>query len=393
MSFLFTLFLSRKGGRAEARKGRAEVLGPSGGGSGSVGEGGGSWVEDSLHFEARRAEVEQEAHSLVGRSQVTGQDREVDVLESGDRLELHDQGVLDEKVQAVRPDLDPSKSDRNGELLLEGDPPSMEFHDQGPLVDGLDEPRTELPVNRNSGSQHGPRKQRPFHRPPQTKTTQPFRPSALPPFRERKEQTRCSKRNQQGFTLLECLIALLLVSTALIIVVESQAFAINQEAKANNLNAASLLARDVMVDLEIRMQKEGFGEIEVRESGTFTDQRYDNHYEEWRWEYEVEKVDLEIPNLSNLMGMAEGAVADGDAPQNDLLAMESMGIDLSFFGDYMGKFLREARVRVCWPDGLGADGLPSEDCIELNTHLVNPTGRVLTEEQMQALEGAGVGEF
>ena len=198
---------------------------------------------------------------------------------------------------------------------------------------------------------------------------------------------------QRGFTLLECLIALLLVSTALIIVVESQAFAINQEAKANNLNAAALLARDVMVELELRMVQEGFGELEIRESGTFNDQRYDNHFEEWRWEYEVEKVDLEIPNLSSLMGMAQGAVADGDAPQNDLVAMESMGIDLGFFGDYMGKFLREARVRVCWPDGLDARGLPQEDCFELATHLVNPTGRVMTEEEMLLREAAGQEEF
>ena len=192
----------------------------------------------------------------------------------------------------------------------------------------------------------------------------------------------------KGFTLLECLIALLLVSTALIIVVESQAFAISQESKANNLNTAALLARDVMVDLEIRMQKEGFGELEVRETGTFTDQRYDNHFEDWRWEYEVEKVDLEVPNLSNLMGMAEGVVADGEAPQNDLLTMESMGIDLAFFGEYMSKFLREARVRVCWPDGLDASGLPREDCFEVNTHLVNPTGKVMTEEEMLAREAA-----
>jgi hypothetical protein len=189
------------------------------------------------------------------------------------------------------------------------------------------------------------------------------------------------------------MIALLLISTALIIVIESQAFAISQEDKANHLNTASLLARDVMVDLELRMDKEGFGELDVRETGTFNDQRYDNHFEGWRWEYEVEQVDLDIPNLSSLMGMAEGAIADGDAPSNDLVAMESMGIDLGFFGEYMGKFLREARVRVCWPEGLDDAGLPAEDCFELSTHLVNPTGKVMTEEEMLAREAAGQDEF
>lgn len=200
-------------------------------------------------------------------------------------------------------------------------------------------------------------------------------------------------RPSAGFTLLECMIALLLISTALIIVVESQAFAVNQEEKANNLNKASLLARDVMVELELDIQKTGFGEIEVHESGDFNDERYDNHFEGWRWEYEVETVELEIPNLSNLMGMAEDAVEDGEAPPNPLMMLESMGIDMSFIGEYMGKFLREARVRVCWPDGLDATGLPTEDCLEVVTHLVNPTGRVLTEEQMNALDEAGVDEY
>lgn len=192
--------------------------------------------------------------------------------------------------------------------------------------------------------------------------------------------------SQQGFTLLECMIALALIATALVIVIESQAFAINMEEKANRINTASMLASDIMVDLELRMMKEGFGELEVRETGTFNDQRYADAYPAWRWEYEVEKVELEVPNLPNLMSMVQGESEDGDAPPNELAALESMGIDLSFFSEYMGNFLREARVRICYPDGYDKFGEIMENCLEVSTHLVNPTGKVLTEEEQLLLE-------
>lgn len=204
-------------------------------------------------------------------------------------------------------------------------------------------------------------------------------------------------RRDAGFTVLECMIALLLIATALIIVTESQGFATDGLMRASRLNTASMLARDIMTELEMRIAKEGFGEIEVHERGDFSDDRYQDEFDAYRWEYEVEKVDFELPNLSALLGMAEegsealgGAMGGAAAGGNELAQLEGMGIDLSFFGEMMGNFLREARVRICWEDGQGSDGKPIEDCIEVISHLTNPTGRVLTAEEQAALLAAGV---
>jgi hypothetical protein len=195
------------------------------------------------------------------------------------------------------------------------------------------------------------------------------------------------------------MIALLLMSTALIIVVESQSFAIHMQEKANNINRATMLARDVMTELEMRMKKEGFGELEVKESGDFNDERYGEHFDDFRWEYEVEKVELELPNLSSLMGMAGegsdqlGAAAGidtgGQGPVNELAMLDSLGMDMSFMTEMMGNYLREARVRICYVDGLDQDGRPAEDCIEMTQHLTNPTGRVLTAEEQMLIEAQG----
>jgi hypothetical protein len=196
------------------------------------------------------------------------------------------------------------------------------------------------------------------------------------------------------------MIALLLLATALIIVIESQSFAIHMQSRANRISTATMLARDVMTDLEMRMRKEGFGELEVHESGDFNDERYGGHFEGYRWEYEVEKVEFELSGLSSLMGLAdEGSDVFADAAGldsggaagggNELAALEGMGVDMSFFGEMMGNYLREARVRVCFPDGLTEGGQPAEDCLEVTQHLTNPTGKVLTAEEQALLEAQG----
>jgi len=192
--------------------------------------------------------------------------------------------------------------------------------------------------------------------------------------------------HQRGFTLLECMIALLLMGTCLIIVVESQSFAIDQQEKANRISTATMLGHDVMTRLEMHMSKEGWGELEVHEHGDFNDDDYNGMFDDYRWEFEVEKVELELPGLGNLMGMlgdatgeageAAGIDTGGQAPANELGMLASLGIDLSFFGEMMGNFLREARVRVCYPDGFDERGEVTENCIEFISHLTNPTGAV-----------------
>ena len=200
----------------------------------------------------------------------------------------------------------------------------------------------------------------------------------------------------EGFTLLECMMALLLLSTSLVILVESQSWAVSSEQRSNRINAATMLAREIMVELELRMEKEGFGELEIRERGDFHDERYRDRFEEYRWEYEVEKVEVELPNMGQLLGLGgdganaaaeEAGVATGGAePSNEFAMLEALGVEPSFLTDMLGNYLREARVRVCYPDGSSVDGRPAENCIEVITHLANPTGRVLSEEEQLLLE-------
>ncbi len=199
-----------------------------------------------------------------------------------------------------------------------------------------------------------------------------------------------------GFTLLEVMMALLLLATAVMILVQSQTTAVHLQSEATRINTATMLARQIFTELDIRMAKEGFGELEIKETGDFNDQLYDGQFDDYRWEYEIEKLEVELPGLGNLMGMmgegteelgaAAGVQTGGQAPQSDLAALGALGFDFSFLTEQMGKYLREARVRICWEEGTNRQYEPQEECLEVVTHMANPTGRVLSADEQMALE-------
>jgi len=203
---------------------------------------------------------------------------------------------------------------------------------------------------------------------------------------------------QAGFTLLEVMMALLLLATAIMILVQSQATAVHLQDEATRINTATMLARSVFTELEFRMFDEGFGELEVKESGDFSDAIYNDQFDDYRWEYEVEKVEVELPGLGNLMsllGAGQDEAADavglggvqGQQPGGDLAALSALGIlQPDMLTEQLSNYLREARVRICWTPGRGNRNQEvEEECLEVISHLSNPTGRVLSAEEQEQL--------
>jgi Tfp pilus assembly protein PilV len=190
------------------------------------------------------------------------------------------------------------------------------------------------------------------------------------------------------------MVALLLLATAATVLVQSQGAAIRATEDAQRIDTATMLARDLMTDLELRMEKEGFGELEVKENGEFNDERFAGRFEDYHWEYEVEKVDVEIGGLGNVMALLgqgqeaasdaagiDSNVTDAAAESNPAALLDQLGFDFSIIGELLGNYVREARVRVCWDAGENADGTQAEDCVELITHQTNPTGQVTSAEE------------
>ena len=106
-------------------------------------------------------------------------------------------------------------------------------------------------------------------------------------------------RQRSGFTLLEVLIALAILASALTILMGTMANAGQQAVFANELTTASMLARSKMVDLEYQLMEEGFSEGEQQFSGDF---RLEGR-EDITWEATVRPV--EIPEASKEQFLAQ----------------------------------------------------------------------------------------
>ena len=192
-----------------------------------------------------------------------------------------------------------------------------------------------------------------------------------------------------GFTLLEVIIALGILATSLVVLVDTQATAVLSTTEADRLTLATNLAQEKMMEVQLIMEREGFGEQDIEEDGNFEDFGAEDFrgdelhlsferdaLNDYRWAYTVRKIELNIPtNLGDVAGDLagtgyfgeEGSDMDiGEAPD-----LGDMGISPTMVSDHLAKFIREVRVLVWW--GENEDEL---DQVELTTHIINPTGVV-----------------
>jgi prepilin-type N-terminal cleavage/methylation domain-containing protein len=197
------------------------------------------------------------------------------------------------------------------------------------------------------------------------------------------------KVNHAGFTLLEVIISLGILATSLVVLVDTQATAVMSTHEADRITLATNLAQEKMMEVQLIMEREGFGEQDIEEDGDFDDYgeedfRGDDLHlsldpdtlEGFKWAYTVRKIELTIPtNLGDVAGDLagngyfgeEGSEMDvGETPD-----LGDMGISPTMVSEHLAKFIREVRILVWW--GPNEDEL---DQVEITTHIINPTGVV-----------------
>lgn len=99
---------------------------------------------------------------------------------------------------------------------------------------------------------------------------------------------RTRRLTRAGYTLLEVLIALSILATALTILVSSLGVSKNQAFFSQDLSNASQLARSKMIDLEYGLLREGFSENIMRDKGDF---RKEGH-PEITWSSTIQPVEI-----------------------------------------------------------------------------------------------------
>ncbi|MHB1844071.1 MAG: type IV pilus modification PilV family protein [Deltaproteobacteria bacterium] len=136
---------------------------------------------------------------------------------------------------------------------------------------------------------------------------------------------------RHGFTLIEVTVALAILALGLVAVVDINAGATRLHEASEQLTLATLLARGKMIDLEQKLNQDGFSDFDKEIDGTFEVEKHP----EVRWKAEILKPDLSksTDQLTSLITGAMGAHgatsgssggAGGTSPLASLLGQSSL---------------------------------------------------------------------
>jgi prepilin-type N-terminal cleavage/methylation domain-containing protein len=174
------------------------------------------------------------------------------------------------------------------------------------------------------------------------------------------------RRGASGFTLLEVMIAVAILSMTLVVLLEMVTNNIRATHHARLMTAATFLARGKMVDVEDQILETGFSTSDESAEGTFKEQGYPD----FRWDSAIERVELPADAMQKQKDEAQDKNKDSTNP----MAMMS-----GFIGGMMGSFIepirlglqesvRRVTVHVIWDE----TGRPNQT-IEVVQYLTDPS--------------------
>lgn len=192
-----------------------------------------------------------------------------------------------------------------------------------------------------------------------------------------------------GFTLLEVMVAVALLSLGIVVLLQVQARSIQLAQQARNLSVATGLARAKLYDCEQDLRKKGFSIGDYHEEGRFEEKGFENFY----WECHAYKPELPVPDATDVASGLTSAGGSGDAMGGSASALagagDAAGIGagmiapvFSQMAQVVGEAIRELVVLVRWQEGEGWEQL------QVTTHLVDKTG---IQQMAAGLSAAGGG--
>jgi general secretion pathway protein I len=176
------------------------------------------------------------------------------------------------------------------------------------------------------------------------------------------------RRPSSGFTLLEIMVAVAILSATLVVLLQIVTNNVRATNHAKLTTAATFLARNKMSDVEDQILYDGFSTDTETASGTFKDEG--KGYEKYRWDTNIERIELP----TDLTQQTQDKARDTSNEAKDPMAMMT-----GFLGGMMSAFIepiknglqesvRKVTVRVSW-DEVGR----AEQSIEVVQYLTDPS--------------------
>ncbi|MEI6080509.1 MAG: prepilin-type N-terminal cleavage/methylation domain-containing protein [bacterium] len=155
----------------------------------------------------------------------------------------------------------------------------------------------------------------------------------------------------KGFTLIEVMIALMILAITLIALSSGQGVALSSTRKAKLTTMATIAAKNMMADIEIMSEVKGVTYVKdlgEKAEGEFTD----DEYKGWKWTREVKEVTFPLSAIMKMFTAQEKAAGESEGEQTPLGGgAEAQILDLvsTNIEKLMKDSIREITVTVSWP--------------------------------------------
>jgi general secretion pathway protein I len=159
----------------------------------------------------------------------------------------------------------------------------------------------------------------------------------------------------RGFTLLEVMVAVAILAIAFSAIFGGFAGAIATNTYVKRVTIATMLARLKMTEIETKLMKEGFGEIEESEQGDFEEEGFRD------FKYDIKIEEIELPSLTEvetLIGeeLTSSSIKDSEESEDSSLreAIEKQGGVhalsglMPMIGEVLKEAVRKVTVEVKW---------------------------------------------
>jgi prepilin-type N-terminal cleavage/methylation domain-containing protein len=144
----------------------------------------------------------------------------------------------------------------------------------------------------------------------------------------------------KGFTLLETIIALAIMTMAFGAILATISDSINASARTHEMTIIEMLAKREIVETEYKFEGKTFDEYKKEDSGTFP-----APYESYRWTAVVKEI--EFPNIGGMnSGGSQGAASNTDNNNSEVADMMSKLVT-----QFLSKAVREVTVTILWMKG------------------------------------------